>query len=372
MMDTSVNFFSPGNSDASIMNSSVAMSKEEFTASLVPKVQAILDARFPNDAAKRKIRIYRDRISFAAPCCGDSAHDRNKKRGNIILEGKFKNSYKCFNCGVFMSLPNFFKQYGTQLDLSEINYITTNKSAADSYINRAVMNSVNYLYDTEVISQYAVDRETFKSILGLEECKNNFGERYLRGRMQYDTSKFLYSSRANKLFLLNLTPDNKILGIQVRHFDNKSAKYKTFNLQKIHEIILRDNVEVPDDINDLSMLFNILLVDCNRIVTITEGPMDAFLLKNAVALCGAGKNVDFPFDHRFLFDGDKTGREHAIESLKEGNYVFMWSKYIKENGLPNRSKWDINDVVKFATETGARIDSIDGYFTNDRLDTIYL
>ena len=71
------------------------LSKDEFVELIVPKVQEILNKRFPDNPAKRRIKVYKDRISFAAPCCGDSASLQHRKRGNIILEGKFKNLYKC-------------------------------------------------------------------------------------------------------------------------------------------------------------------------------------------------------------------------------------------------------------------------------------
>ena len=93
-------------------SSHLTMTKEEFVSEITPKIQDILKKVFPGNSAKQKIRVHRDRISFAAPCCGDSAHDNYKKRGNIILEGKFKNLYKCFNCGTCMSVQNFLKMYG--------------------------------------------------------------------------------------------------------------------------------------------------------------------------------------------------------------------------------------------------------------------
>lgn len=69
-MDTSVNIFNSSGTQSILDTQS--LSKDEFVASILPKLQAILDKAFPNDPAKRKIRIYKDRINFAAPCCGDS------------------------------------------------------------------------------------------------------------------------------------------------------------------------------------------------------------------------------------------------------------------------------------------------------------
>lgn len=369
-MDGSVNIFE--NAGTVTTDSSLnLLSKDEFVNLIVPKVQEILDKRFPNNPAKRRIKVYKDRISFAAPCCGDSASVQHKKRGNIILEGKFKNLYKCFNCGACMSLPNFFKAYGKDLSLAEINYIVSNKANFQAFSGTFDSEVTSLLCDDSEVEKYALKREIFRDMLGLEECERNFGETYLNSRHQYDKKRFLYSTTHNKLFVLNLTSSGYVIGFQVRHFKG-DAKYKTYSLQKIHDCILKDGVMVPDELNSMSMIFNILNIDCTRMVTVTEGPMDAFLLKNSIALCGASKNIDFPFEHRYLFDSDKTGKEHTIDKLKEGHYVFLWSKYLEDNELPKMKKWDVNDLVNYSINKNVRISSLEGYFTNDELDLIYI
>lgn len=361
------------NFTVSEMDSSTQItSKEDFVREIVPKVQSILNRMFPNNPAKRRIRVYPNRISFAAPCCGDSARNNSKKRGNIILDGKFQNMYKCFNCGTFMSIPEFFKTYGEDLSLSEIDYISRNKVNFSTYQRAINENTLSYIYDTDAIDELSIPREDFKNMLGLVEVDENpFIRNYLMNRRQYSKEKFLYSIRTNKLFVLNLTDKNNVFGIQVRSFNrDDGAKYKTYNCQKLHEIILRDSVTVPDDINTLSMLFNICLVDCTSTVTIVEGPMDSFLLRNSVALCGAAKNMEFPFMARFLFDDDKAGREHAIEKIREGYEVFLWEKFKKDLGLGNQKKWDVNDVWIWCGNNGRQFPSIEGYFSDDELDLI--
>lgn len=345
------------------------MTKEEFISEITPKIQEILNKVFPGNPSKQKIRVHRDRISFAAPCCGDSAHDNYKKRGNIILEGKFTNLYKCFNCGTCMSVNNFLKMYGQNISLNMIDYISENKIG----FAKESSNNVSYLYDDELIDSYAIDRDYFRNLLGLTECTEYcYGKTYLINRRQYNFNKFMYSKQANKLFVLNLTKSGKIFGMQVRSFADKNAKYKTYNLQKIHEMILKDDVKIPDEINDLSMIFNILLVDYSNYVTVTEGPMDAFLVKNSIALCGAGKRIEFPFMTRYLFDDDKPGREHAIEKIKEGYNVFMWENFKKDIGIKSGKKLDMNDVIMWCYDNNIACPKIDDYFSDNELDMIMI
>ena len=350
-------------------SSHLTMTKEEFISEITPKIQEILKKVFPGNSSKQKIRVHKDRISFAAPCCGDSAHDNYKKRGNIILEGKFKNLYKCFNCGTCMSVQNFLKTYDQNISLGMADYIS---DKARGFAKESSSN-VSYLYDDETIDEYAIDREYFRQILNLTECNEYcYGKTYLINRRQYNFSKFMYSKQANKLFVLNLTKSGKIFGIQVRRFGDSNAKYKTYSLQKIHEIILKDNVTIPDDINELSMIFNILLVDYSNYVTVTEGPMDSFLIKNSIALCGAGKKVEFPFMTRYLFDDDKPGREHAIEKIKEGYRVFMWENFKKDLGIKSGKKLDMNDVIMWCYDNNKVCPKIDDYFSENELDLIMI
>lgn len=359
---------------SNITESSESMSREELLGEIIPKIQAILDRYFPDEPAKRKIKIYKDRVSFAAPCCGDSAHDASKKRGNIILEGKFKNMYKCHNCGACMSMYNFFKKFGEGLSLKAINYVVSNKpSYSDSSVNGGNMSAI---YDVDIIDEFAIDREYFKAACHLEDCDvMNAGRLYLINRAQYNFKKFLYHPRSSLLFVLNLTPSGKIIGLQVRSLNKYikgGNKYKTYKLSKIYSLMLHQEKEIPENIDDLSMLFNILLIDYTKPVTVVEGPMDSFLMSNCVATCGAGHHFDFSMAIVYLYDDDLAGRKHAIEKLNEGKPVFMWSKFKKDMGMPDRAKWDLNDVIIWSKQNKVQLPRLAKYFTNNKLDSFYL
>lgn len=118
------------------------------------------------------------------------------------------------------------------------------------------------------------------------------------------------------------------------------------------------------------MQFNILLVNYNLPVTVLEGPMDSFLIKNAIAICGANKHIDMLFKHRFMFDDDDTGRKNAIKLLESGHEVFLWQKFKRDMNLPYRKKWDMNDVVLYYSAANKKLPSLDPYFSADILDLI--
>ena len=77
------------------------VSPADYKERIISLLQPILDHRFPSDNAKRAIRPHTDRITFSCPYCGDSMQSSWKQRGNLILTGKHKHHYKCFNCGTY-------------------------------------------------------------------------------------------------------------------------------------------------------------------------------------------------------------------------------------------------------------------------------
>ena len=355
--------------DTSIISADKTLTKDELVKELVSKVELILRAEFPDKPARQRVKIHKNRIAFAAPCCGDSATDDRKKRGNIILEGKFKNMYKCHNCGVCMPLNTFFKKYKQTLSFEAISYISDVN--AELSHNSSTFNES--IYDKNEIEKYAIKREYFKSVFNLIECTpGTAAYNYLMTRRQFSFEKFLYNQTHELLFILNLTQDGNILGIQVRHLNKNytGPKYKTYSLSKIYELFFKTKVDVPDEIEELSMIFNILCVDITRPVIVLEGPMDSFLVSNAVALCGGGKKITFPFYCRYLFDSDKDGRKHAIEYMEAGNEVFLWEKYKRDNNIPAQKKWDINDVFIWAAKNNVKLTRLDNYFSDDTLDIV--
>lgn len=148
------------------------------------------------------------------------------------------------------------------------------------------------------------------------------------------------------------------------------------SLSKIHHKILKDNIEIPVNVEALSTVFNIFNIDIYRPVLVTEGPFDAFLLPNCIATSGASKSIGIDLPFWFVYDSDKTGNEHAMKMLQEGYNVFMWEKLKKDLGLPdknpyssNKLKWDINDVIKWCRDNNYKQTIYwSKYFSNDMLD----
>ena len=152
-------------------------------------------------------------------------------------------------------------------------------------------------------------------------------------------------------------------------------KYFTYKLSGIYKNLFRINtpdiIEKAEQLDPISTVFGFSYVNLDDEVTIFEGPLDSFLFHNSVGLCSV--NNQFPFDisnKRWFFDGDEAGREVLRKKLAEGEKVFLWKKFIDDNRLPDRDKWDWNDVVNYVRSTGNKINRPDKYFSQDKWDTI--
>lgn len=354
----------------------------EFYSETTSKLSEILRHEFIGVPSKQEIKKTVDGLNFACPFCGDSGTDVRKKRAHFILKGKWAGSFKCFNCGKFMKIHNFFKAFDAPMSLSAITYVN-NKVNANSLTSPVNNNSTADVLDKSLAIQYSVKRDYIKQCLGLVEISKDDpaaypGYLYLVNRCQFNFKNFLYDPRGKYVVILNTIDDDKVFGFQARDITGKkNSRYKTTSLSKIHELILKDNIEVPAHIEALSTVFNVFNIDIYKPLLVTEGPFDAFLLPNCIATSGASKSLGIDLPFWFVYDSDKTGVDHAMKMLHAGYNVFMWEHLKKDLGLPkenpyspkNKYKWDINDVIKWCRDNNytQRI-YWSKYFSHDVLD----
>lgn len=345
-----------------------SVSIEEYISNVVSLAEQILESRFPNDKVKQQIKVHRDRINFACPYCGDSMQSSHKKRGNIILEGKHRNFYKCFNCGEFTRVDKFFKDYNIRLDLGIINYIGDNLGNFSTSFSSK--HDISLLFNTKDIEKYSINREDLKKTFNLIEAKDSNIWKWLVKRHQYQHENFLFNIEKNYLLILNLTSEGNIIGGQKRMFYGTN-KYITVKASTLHKT-LKTGIEVPDNIDLISPLFGILNINFNLPITVFEGALDSFFFKNSIANSGLQKSFPLDIPVRYWFDYDSEGNKKAIEFLERGEKVFLWGKFLNDINAPYRKKWDLNDVIIWAKNNNINLPNFNNYFSNDYLDMIDL
>jgi len=355
------------------------METKSISGISVDRVKGIISSAllkfFGNESQRLIIYQGGNRLNFCCPYCGDSS-DPKKKRGNLYLDTL---TYKCYNggCGVFKNLNQFTRDFDIQSMLSSDEISEIAEISRNSTIRKKIRNSLDYFF-TENYKDVLIDREEFKERLGLTELKGTYGENWLMERNHIPDSKFLWDPERRNLYLLNLSGDEtKIIGLQIRPVVKKGggSKYYTYKLSGIYKNLLnvKDNeiIRKAEEVDPISSVFGFSTVDLDSMITTFEGPLDAWLCPNAIALCSI--NNPFPFDvtnKRWLLDGDSVGRKKSREFLEKGEEVFLWGRFIKECELPERDKWDLNDVVNYVRSTGKKIKRLDNFFSSDKWDII--
>jgi hypothetical protein len=339
---------------------------------LIRKVETILRSNF--DGPKSELRVYRDRINFACPYCGDS-NDPYKKRANVYWKNLF---YHCYNGGcqkhtnIVQFLKDFNQSIGNKEDL--VQYLDKIRE------NQVSRNSKEYLQHTVFrnLIQYGIPLQEIKQKLELidpsESTKIN---NYLKARfMHRKMHHFLYDPKEEQLYIFNFASDLRtVIGWQIRNFRKGREKYISYNIEKINREICERGIDLPDEeiirMNTLSLYYGIMLANFESSVTVFEGPIDSMLISNSIAISGADKPTQM-FDEiptiRYLFDNDVVGRKFMEKKLKRKKTVFMWAKLLKDYKIKDKIK-DFNELIVYCWKNqNEAVKHTNKYFTSNPLD----
>ena len=360
------------------------------------KLQLILNRSF-KESYRRKIDVYSDRLNICCPICGDSASDIRKKRGNLYLDSL---SYHCYNCGAHMGVNSLLHRFDE--DLSSEDKIVVHEIQQNSKKFEKRVSSGQTSMSMNLLDQLGVPKMIlFKQLGIMSPYKNETASNYLKSRMIdiSDWKYFAFNPQTNELYILNITPNDRVIGFQIRQLDPNSIKsrYLSKRLTRIYsdvfnkdinyivEKVLKkeplgekyiseeDGIEnIVANLDRLSGIFNIMNVNLNIPLTIMEGPIDSLAIPNSIALQGATKQLEGFFDNvenvRYLFDNDKTGKENSLKKLKEHRTVFLWEQYLKEAHIHQKVK-DVNDLQKLSL---FKPDLAEKCFADDEMDVMYI
>jgi len=332
-----------------------------------------------NNPNKTMIKEMPGRITLACPYCGDSYSDDKKKRGNVYWDTL---QYHCFNCSAHGDVYSLLKDHGIRFDNTEdsIQVIEWIKE------NKAESNHVEVL-------QHGIFEKVLSNAPTVDELKDALKFRrievgdapwiYLRNRLLSNKlENFLFSPKDKRIYVLNLAPGGKVIGMQSRALVKTSnSKYLTYDLDKILEW-MGTPLEIDENdkmsIGKISSLFGITQTDFMRPVTVFEGPLDRMFMNNSIALSSVHRDtheIDQIPTIRYMFDNDLAGKKKMMEKLKAGKSVFLWSKFLKDSKMDKYKEpiKDLNDLVIAAYRNKSEcLSTINNYFSNSMLDAYYL
>lgn len=371
---------------------------QKITEELKSKIRGLVKqviVQAHNEPSKQMIKEMPGRLTMACPFCGDSTTDHKKKRGNLYWDTL---QYHCFNCGTHSNAYQLLKEHhvkfqSTDDSIQVIDYIQEHKLET---------NHVEVLeHDVfKLVHDLAPTRTEIKEWFDFYEIEpGDSAFFYLRSRLlSSKLDRFMYSPKDKRIVVLNLAPKEKVIGFQTRSLVKKAnSRYLTYDIEKIYEEANKELIISEEELisaKKVSTLFNVMMVDFEREVTMFEGPIDSMFIPNSIGLATAGRSTE-EFDEiptiRYMFDNDSTGKKKMMEKLKRGRKIFIWEKFLKETHIErdwenylkgvdknNRDKYpkqigDLNDLVIAAWLTKNKcLNKLTDYFTNSKLDAYHL
>ena len=274
-------------------------------------------------------RVKANLYNFRCPICGDSQKHKNKARG-YFYQVKVNTNFKCHNCGASLSLNNFLKQIDS----------TLHKQYTLEKFKEGHAGGRNFVVEEP---KFEFKQPIFKKELDLPKASDvTVAKEYLEKR-KLDPSKFYFTykfkewtntqkqtfdtiGRDESRIIIPLHDTEKnLIGFQGRSLGPNSVKYITVMINE-----------------DAPKIYGLDKVDSQKPIYIIEGPFDATLVQNAVAMCGSDLDIrSFGWsNYIYVYDNEPRNREivnRIAKTIDRGEKVVIWPTTVEEK--------DINDMV---------------------------
>ena len=274
-------------------------------------------------------RVKPNLYNFRCPICGDSQKHKNKARG-YFYQVKVNTNFKCHNCGASLSFNNFLKQIDP----------TLHKQYTLEKFKEGFAGGNNFVVEEP---KFNFKKPVFKKTLDLPKASEvKVAREYLENR-KLDATKFYFAAKfkewtntqkqtfdtigrdESRIIIPMYDEDKTLIGFQGRSLGPNSVKYIT--------VMIKD---------DAPKIYGLDKVDCQKPIFVIEGPFDATLVENSVAMCGSDLDLrSFGWsDYIYVYDNEPRNREivnRIAKTIDRGDKVVIWPTSIVEK--------DINDMV---------------------------
>jgi hypothetical protein len=292
----------------------------------------IIDSKFIGLVSSRLSKFKRVKANlynFRCPICGDSQKHKNKARG-YFYQVKVNTNFKCHNCGASLSFNNFLKQIDP----------TLHKQYTLEKFKEGFAGGNNFVVEEP---KFNFKKPVFKKTLDLPKASEvRVAREYLENR-KLDATKFYFAAKfkewtntqkqtfdtigrdESRIIIPMYDEDKTLIGFQGRSLGPNSVKYIT--------VMIKD---------DAPKIYGLDKIDCQKPIFVIEGPFDATLVENSVAMCGSDLDLrSFGWsDYIYVYDNEPRNREivnRIAKTIDRGDKVVIWPTTINQK--------DINDMV---------------------------
>jgi len=274
-------------------------------------------------------KVKADLYNFRCPICGDSQKHKNKARGYIYAI-KNNANFKCHNCGASLSLNNFIKKLDT----------TLHKQYCLEKFKEGHSGGKNFVVEEP---KFEFKKPVFRKKIDLPKASEvKIAKQYLDNR-KLDSTKFYYTDKFKewsntqkqtfdyigkdepRIIIPMYDTEKKLIGFQGRSLGPNSVKYITIMIDE-----------------DAPKIYGLDQVTEEKPIYIIEGPFDASLVENSIAMCGADVDIGSLgwSDYIYVYDNEPRSREitdRIRKTIDRGDKVVIWPTSIEEK--------DVNDMI---------------------------
>ena len=278
---------------------------------------------------RKKENLY----NFRCPYCGDSQKHKSKARG-YFFRVKTDMVYKCHNCGVGRTLPNFLKDQAPDLyDEYIMERYKKGTTGKGSYVPKPKFDKPVFKKtgNLESISDLNNEHPAVKYLRDRKIPEKFFGELFYTGRFYSWTNtqkpSFDIINKDQPRSIIPFIDETKNwFGFQGRSLDARDRlRYIT--------IMLDENKP---------KIYGLNRIVKTKPIYVVEGPFDSLFLDNSIAM--AGSDVDsrtFGWsNYIWVYDNEPRNREivnRITRTIDRDEKVVIWQNNIQQK--------DINDMV---------------------------
>ncbi len=292
-------------------------------------------------------KVKADLYNFRCPLCGDSQKQKNKARGYIYAK-KADANYKCHNCGASTTFSNFLKTLDSTLYKQYIfEKFQTRNTGKGSIFEEP---------------KFEFKKPVFRKKLDLPKASEvKIAKQYLDNR-KLDSTKFYYTDKFKewtntqkqtfdyigkdepRIIIPMYDTEQKMIGFQGRSLIPNSVKYITIMIDE----------EAPK-------IYGLDKINKEKPIYIIEGPFDASLVENSIAMCGADVDIGSLgwSDYIYVYDNEPRSREitdRIRKTIDRGDKVVIWPTNIGEKDVNDMilGGHDVMDMLKSNTYSGLK------------------
>ena len=295
----------------------------------------IIDSKYVGLVSSRLQKFKRVKpnlFNFRCPICGDSQKHKNKARG-YIYQVKTNTNFKCHNCGASSSFNNFLRQIDPTLHKQyTMEKFKEGFAGGSGFVVEApeVFKKVKKpvfkekKIDLPKASEVKVAREYLEN-RKLDATKFYFAKNFEEWAKKQKPTYNATGRDESRIIIPMYNEDKTLIGFQGRSLGPNSVKYIT--------VMIKD---------DAPKIYGLDQIDNEKPIYIIEGPFDATLVQNAVAMCGSDLDIrSFGWsDYIYVYDNEPRNREivnRIAKTIDRGDKVVIWPTSVEEK--------DINDMV---------------------------